>query len=110
LAFLVNQLAARLAREEEAARHGRRAVRTQAQVNELVIEALSEGVMVIDGACQVHAANPAARALLGFVEVHDKTAFALHAQPAWQPLHELALQTFARRSPQLTEVALEEEG
>jgi two-component system sensor histidine kinase PilS (NtrC family) len=110
LAFLVNQLAARLAREEEAARHGRRAARTQAQVNELVIEALSEGVLVIDGQCRVHAANPAARALLGFIEVQDKTAFALHAQQAWEPLQELALQTFARRSPQLAEVALEEEG
>jgi two-component system, NtrC family, sensor histidine kinase PilS len=110
LAFLVNQLAARLAREEEAARHGRQAARTQAQVNELVIEALSEGVMVVDGQCHVHAANPAARTLLGFIEAHDKTAFALHAQPAWHPLHELALQTFARRSPQLGEVALEEEG
>jgi two-component system sensor histidine kinase PilS (NtrC family) len=105
----VNLLAARLAREEEAARHGRRAARTQAQVNELVIEALSEGVMVVDGYGLVHAANPAARTLLGFVEVNDKQVFALAAQPAWEPLREMAGQTFAQHRPQWRELALEEE-
>lgn len=110
LASVVSLMAARLAREEEAARHGRRAARAQAQVNELVIEALSEGVMVVDAHRHVHAANPAARTLLGFVQVNDKQPFALAAQPAWQPLGELAGQTFAQRKPQWGEVALEEEG
>jgi two-component system sensor histidine kinase PilS (NtrC family) len=110
LAFVVNLLAARLAREEEAARHGRRAARAQAQVNELVIDVLSEGVLVVDMQGQVQAANPAARMLLGFVEAHDKQPFALEAQPAWQPLRELADETFAQHRPQWREVALEEEG
>ncbi|HUR89049.1 MAG TPA: ATP-binding protein [Ramlibacter sp.] len=110
LAFVVNQLAGRLAREEEAARRGRRAARTQAQVNELVIDSLSEGVMLVDANGGVQAANPAARTLLGFVEVHDKHEFALAAQPAWQPLRDLAQQTFDERRPQWTEVALEEDG
>ena len=110
LAFVVNQLAARLSREEEAARRGRRAARTQAQVNELVIDALSEGVMVVDANGRVQAANPAARTLLGFVEVHDKQEFALAAQHSWQPLRELAQQTFDERRPQWAEVALEEDG
>lgn len=110
LAFVVSLMAARLAREEEAARHGRRAARTQAKVNELVIEALSEGVLVVDIEGQVHAANPAARSLLGFVEVNDKQPFALRAQPDWQPLRELAADTFAQHRPQWRELALEEEG
>jgi two-component system sensor histidine kinase PilS (NtrC family) len=110
LAFVVNLLAARLAREEEAARHGRRAARAQAQVNELVIEALSEGVMVVDGQGEVQAANPAARTLLGFVDVHDKQPFALAAQQAWTPLREMAARTFEQRRPQWGEVAIEEEG
>jgi two-component system sensor histidine kinase PilS (NtrC family) len=110
LAFVVNLLAARLAREEEAARRGRRAARAQAQVNALVIEALSEGVLVVDVHGQVQAANPAARALLGFVEADDKQPFALAAQPGWQPLRNLAEQTFAQHLPQWAEVALEEEG
>jgi two-component system sensor histidine kinase PilS (NtrC family) len=110
LAFVVNLLAGRLAREEEAARHGRRAARTQAQVNELVIDALSEGVMVVDAHGRVQAANPAARTLLGFVEVHDRHEFTLAAQGSWQPLRELAQRTFDEGRPQWTEVALEEDG
>jgi len=110
LAFVVNLLAGRLSREEEAARTGRRAARTQAQVNELVIDALSEGVMVIDAHGHVHAANPAARTLLGFVEAHDKQDFALAEQESWGPLRGLAQRTFDERRPQWTEIALEEDG
>ena len=110
LAFVVNLLAGRLAREEEAARRGRRAARTQAQVNELVIDALSEGVMLVDANGRVQAANPAARSLLGFAEVHDRRDFVLGAQDSWGPLHDLALRTFVERRPQWTEVALEEDG
>ncbi|HTH78117.1 MAG TPA: ATP-binding protein [Ramlibacter sp.] len=110
LAFVVNLLAARLAGEEEAARHGRRAARTQAQVNALVIEALTEGILVVDMQGLVQTANPAARRLLGFVEAANKQPFALAAQPGWQPLRELANHTFAEHRPQWSEVALEEEG
>jgi two-component system sensor histidine kinase PilS (NtrC family) len=110
LAFVVNLLAARLSREEEAARHGRRAARTQAQVNALVIEALTEGVLVVDMQGTVQTANPAARRLLGFVETEDKQPFALAVQPGWQPLRELASHTFAEHRPQWGEVALEEDG
>jgi two-component system sensor histidine kinase PilS (NtrC family) len=110
LSFVVNLLAARLAREEEAARHGRRAARTQAQVNALVIEALTEGILVVDMQGLVQTANPAARRLLGFVESNDKQPFALSAQSGWQPLRELASHTFAQHRPQWSEVALEEDG
>jgi two-component system, NtrC family, sensor histidine kinase PilS len=110
LVLLVNQLAARLAREEQAALRGRRAARTQAQVNELVIEALSEGVLVVDSQCRVHTANPAARMLLGLPEVVGQASFPLSAQPGWEPLRELALRTFELRYAQLREVALQEEG
>jgi two-component system, NtrC family, sensor histidine kinase PilS len=110
LAYVVNLLAARLAREEEAARHGRRAARTQAQVNALVIEALTEGVLVVDMQGLVQTANPAARRLLGFVEAEGKQPFALAAQAGWQPLRELATHTFAEHRPQWSEVALEEDG
>ncbi len=110
LAFLVNQLAARLAREEEAARHGRRAARTHAQVNELVIEALSEGVLVVDAQGQVQAANPAAREVLGFRDARDKTSFTLDAQPAWSALSDIARRTFASHDGQVDDVAIAEEG
>src|SRR5207253_1659945 len=91
-------------------RFGRRAARAQAQVNELVIDVLTEGVIVVNAQGYVQAANPAARTLLGFVEVHDRQPFSLAAQASWQPLTELALRTFNERKPQWSELALEEEG
>lgn len=110
LAFLANQLAARLAREESAARRGRRAARIQAQVNELVIEALVDGILVVDPHGRVHAANPAARTLLGFGQAGGNTPFELSGQPEWTPVMELARLTFAQRQPQYGDVALEEGG
>ena len=107
LAVLVNQLAARLSREEEAARVGRQAVRMQAQVNELVIEALADGVLVVDPQLRIHAANPAAGSLLGLGKGAVRSSLLLAAQPAWEPLVALAQLTFAERSAQVGEVELE---
>ncbi|MBC7603255.1 MAG: PAS domain-containing protein, partial [Ramlibacter sp.] len=110
LAFMVNQLAARLAREELAAREGQQAARVQAQVNELVIESLTDGVLVVDAQSMVRAANPAARALLGVDPSAGRVTFDLSAQPAWQPLVHLARWTFDQRSPMRGEAAFDEAG
>ncbi|MDB5872953.1 MAG: putative histidine kinase, classic, partial [Ramlibacter sp.] len=110
LAFLANQMAARLAREEQAARHGQQAARMQAQVNELVIETLADGVLVIDALGRVHTANPAARVLLGYRQVGTQPPFELSSRPAWQPMMALAQLTFEQRTAQRAEVALEEDG
>lgn len=107
LALLVNQLAARLGREERAARQGQRAARAQAQVNELVIETLTDGVLVVDSKCRVHAANPAAQVLLGLGQANRKSRFELTARPQWQQLVALAQTTFLQRKPQVGEMALE---
>jgi two-component system, NtrC family, sensor histidine kinase PilS len=108
LAFLSNQMAARLAREESAARRSRRAARLHAQVNELVIENLVDGILVVDAQGRVHAANPAARTLLGSGRGGSNARFDLMAQPGWLPVMKLAEQTFERRQPQLSDVALED--
>ena len=105
LALLVNQMALRLAREERAARQGQRAARVQAQVNQLVIETLSDGVLVVDAAGRVHAANPAARVLLGLQQSGD-ARFTLTARPAWQQLVTLAGTTFERHEPQVTDITI----
>ncbi len=105
LALLVNQMAVRLAREERAARQGQRAARVQAQVNQLVIETLSDGVLVVDAAGRVHAANPAARILLGF-EQSGQGRFTLTARPAWQQLVTLAGATFERHEPQVADITI----
>ena len=109
LALLVNQMAARLARVERAARHGQRAAQVQAQVNQLVIETLADGVLVVDARCRVHAANPAGQWLLGFSQVDRTARFALTADPAWQPLVELARRTFESGDSQIADVAIQHE-
>jgi two-component system, NtrC family, sensor histidine kinase PilS len=109
VAFLANQLAARLAREEEAARSGQRAARMQAQVNELVIETLSDGILVVDAHGAVQTANPASRALLRLTPGADRTPFALTDRPAWEPLVALSQRTFALGTAQVGEVALRDD-
>lgn len=104
VALLANQLAARLAREERVARRSQVAARTQAQVNELVIEQLGDGVLVVGLDGKVHAANPAARRLLGCGPL--PVPFALAGPEAWRPLLELAQRTFVDAQPQVAEFAL----
>jgi two-component system sensor histidine kinase PilS (NtrC family) len=106
VAVLANQLAARLAREELSARRSQLAARAQAQVNQLVIESLSDGVLVVGSDFRVHAANPSARELLGWRARETPASLALASRPGWQPLVELALRTFVDKMPQSAEVAL----
>lgn len=106
VAVLANQLAGRLAREELSARRSQLAARAQAQVNQLVIESLSDGVLVVGSDFRVHAANPSARELLGWRAREAPASLALASRPGWQPLVELALRTFVDKQPQSAEVAL----
>lgn len=107
VALLGNQIAARLAREEQVARRSRSAARTQAHVNEVVIETLTEGVLVVGADWRIHAANPAARSLLGWQAREAPASLALVARPGWKPLAALAQRTFTERSAQNAELALE---
>ena len=65
LAYLANQLASRLEREEQNSRQIQELARTQAQVNQLIIDAMPNGIVVLGREAQVLGSNPAARALLG---------------------------------------------
>ncbi|MBS0342476.1 MAG: PAS domain-containing protein [Proteobacteria bacterium] len=96
VALLAHELALRLAREENIALRNRSTARLHALVNDLVIETLSEGVLVIDAKGLVHAANPAAADILGQDLARLPLPFVLDAQPALQALAALARQTFAR--------------
>lgn len=104
VALLAHELARRLAREEALAQRGRSAAQMHAQVNDLVIETLSEGVLVIDADGRVHAANPAADVILGHGLASMTPPFALATQPAWRPLAALAGRTFSRRAAQSREL------
>ena len=107
VALLANQLALRLAREEQAAKDSQAVARMQTQVNELVIETLVDGVLVIDANGIVRSANPAARRLLATRDVMRMAPFVLATDAAWQPLVETMRLTFQRGLPQQAEVSLE---
>lgn len=106
VALLANQLALRLSREEQRAYSSQSAARMQTQVNELVIDTLVDGVLVIDTNGIVRAANPASRRLLTAQGEARAAPFVLAAEVAWQPLAELAHQTFERQTPQQADVGL----
>lgn len=98
VAFLAHQLSARLASEQQRARRSQHAMRIQQQVNDLVIDALTDGILVVDVRGTVHAANPAARQLLQADERPIRhTPFNLADEPGWQSLAELAFQVFTGR-------------
>jgi two-component system sensor histidine kinase PilS (NtrC family) len=97
IAFLANQLSTRLASEGQRARAHLMAASMQRQVNELVIESLPDGVMIVDDRGLVRAANPAARQLLGLGPAMDVGQKPVSALPVfnlknnrpWAPLWEL---------------------
>lgn len=106
LAFLVHQLASRLAREEQLAVRSQLAAKVQIQVNELVIETLDDGVMVVDRYGMVRAANPSARGLLGAETAVTDPHFLLTTDPAWEPLLEQAGRTFAESRGSRASIAI----
>jgi len=86
IALLSSQVATRLATEGQRARTSQLAARIQRQVNELVIESLPDGVLVVDNNGCVRAANPAARDLLGSDRARMAPNFYLREEAAWAPL------------------------
>lgn len=86
IALLASQLSTRLAIEGQRAHMSQVAARIQQQVNELVIESLPDGVMIVDDKGAVRGVNPAARKLLGLSGAQTERLFHLKDDPAWQPL------------------------
>jgi two-component system sensor histidine kinase PilS (NtrC family) len=106
VAVLANQLALRLAREEAVAQSSQTAARTQAQVNELVIASLSEGVLVVDPHGVVRNANPAARAMLMGDTAPHASKLLLSALPSWVGLSNLVRETFLLGHPLESEITI----
>ena len=110
VALLANQLALRLAREEKSARASQQAARIQTQVNQLVIETLTDGVLVIDTHGIVRSANPASQRLMTLGQSVRTVPFVLGTQPAFQPLAEIMKRTFSDKQPHSADVTLGEPG
>jgi two-component system sensor histidine kinase PilS (NtrC family) len=86
IAWLSNQLSTRLANEGQRARQSHLLATLQRQVNELVIESLPDGVLVVDERGCVRAANPSARQLLGSQQALRAQVFDLNDEVGWRPL------------------------
>ncbi|MGQ0711981.1 MAG: sensor histidine kinase [Rhodoferax sp.] len=89
VAFLTNQLVTRLVQEGLRARSSQLAATVQKRVNELVIDTLPDGVLIVDARGWVRAANPAARDMLGLPRL-DTVPTDLKAQAHWAGLLQLA--------------------
>ncbi len=108
IAVLAHQLAARLANQEQHARRNHLAAYIQQQVNDLVIESLSDGVLVLDAYGMVHAANPAAQQMLNADEKFPlSTPFQLAVNPAWASLARLTQQAFSGQPTLAAEVKIQ---
>jgi two-component system sensor histidine kinase PilS (NtrC family) len=81
-------MASRLAREERTARGSLELARQQAELNRLVIDEMSDGVLVVDRRGRVRAANPAARGLLSERGACPPAPFSLSAQVGWSSLQD----------------------
>lgn len=98
-ALLIHQLATRLAREQHIAESSRMTARMQSEVSALVIQHLSEGVLVVDEDFVVRTANPAGLMVLAGASAPE-LPFSLHARPAWSALTALAQRTFQQNAVQ----------
>lgn len=105
VSYLVHQLASRLAREQEVAQQSQVAARVQTQVSALVIQNLTDGVLVVDETDAVRMANPAGLQLLGGA-VAPQLPFTLPVDSPWSPLVILARRTFRHEQPQTADVDL----
>jgi len=101
----VRELATRLVREQHIAETSRATALVQRQVSALVMQNLSEGVLVLDDQFVVRNANPAGVRLLG-AEATLTPPFSLLARPAWQALAALARRSFRQDAPQVADVNL----
>ncbi len=107
VAVLANQLAIRLAREEAVSASNQAAARAQAAVNEVIIESLGLGVLVIDPHGVVRNANPAARAMLMGEGFPAGAKLLLSARPSWSHLASLVQESFAVDAALETETTIE---
>jgi two-component system, NtrC family, sensor histidine kinase PilS len=107
IAFLAHQISTRLASEELRARNNQRAAQIQQQVNELVIESMSDGILVVDASGTVQAVNPAARDMLAREGgVVPQAFFDIKSEPGWQSLWQITDQTFFHQQSQQEEITI----
>lgn len=110
MTYFAHVLVRRLAQQQQLARHSQRWAQAQSQASALIIDKLSEGVLVLSSTGHVHLANPAALRLLG-CEPHPQppnaNALCLADAPRWRPLLALLQQCQHSACPQQQVLELE---
>jgi two-component system sensor histidine kinase PilS (NtrC family) len=106
VALLANQLSSRLASEGLRARSSQAAVNLQRQVNEMVIAALPDGVLIVDSKGAVRSANPAAIQLLAPTPQHTTPITHLQQELEWLPLYQLTQRSLLRASEQEDDITI----
>ena len=108
ITLLATELSQRLAREERAARSSLELARQQTQLNRLVIEEMTDGVLVVDRRGRIRAINPAARGLLGAAGQTIAVPCPLADQPGLLGLQQALQQAYQQGSWPLSarEIAL----
>jgi two-component system sensor histidine kinase PilS (NtrC family) len=104
VAYLTHELAKRVRRERSQALFNRLRTQTQEQVNSLVINHFSDGVLVVDSSLLVLQANPAALQLLG-LPIDHPSLFPCRPTAGgsrWRIQHKPALPMPARCPPRFT--------
>ncbi len=110
IAFLASQILSRLANVELAAQRNQTAVRVQRKINELVIETLTDGILVLEQDCTVRAANPAARRMLGGESALGGSSFSLRSLAGWQGLVDLLRVSLADHTSKQADVSIHHAG
>jgi two-component system, NtrC family, sensor histidine kinase PilS len=110
IGLLASQLSTRLAREGQRAKHNQVVAQLQRQVNELVIESLPDGVLIVDDKGNVRAANPSARRFLGVQSGNKPKTMNLNASASWLPLWNMARMCIGAGISREEEVTLRHDG
>ena len=110
ISFIASQLATRLATVELRAQRSQLAATAQRQVNELVVAALSEGILVVDDQLHVRSANPAARTLLGLTPLPADEQWQLADQQVLQELGQVVRLSQTSETPQQCDLTVRHEG
>ncbi len=110
ISFIARQMVMRLANIELIARRSQLAATVQRQVNELIIETLNEGVLVVDAQHQVRAVNPAAQKQLSPPQAAPDQPLVLDTGPVWLGLRQLIDKTFATQLAQYQLISIHHPG
>ncbi|MDD2925802.1 ATP-binding protein [Rhodoferax sp.] len=110
ISFIASQMARRLASMELRAQRNQLAATVQRQVNELVIESMADGILVVDEHGWVRSANPAAHLLLGTHDLLPGSGFDLHSHPGWQALLDIVCASFADQAARRSDIDIRHTG